>query len=209
MSKEGQDRISRPPKGNSILRTIVRTSIVLLLALNVFGQSRPEFQIIGRSQLILRGGVFPSSTSAQVDKAQNTVTFSGSNIHVLILAGPESNMFSYKIAGLTNPTLRIPAGVRIRLTVINVDDDMIHNLVISSPVRSFPERPEVPPAAVRTRSLPPRHGKTFSTDKLVIQALRPGRYVYFCSLPGHAKGGMHGPLEVYQGAGLKQRLGAY
>ncbi len=177
-------------------RSIFVGPIVLLLALNAFGQSRPNFRLIARHGLVLHSGVFPSSTSPQVNKAQNTLTFSGSNIHLLVLAGPESNMFSYKIAGLTNPTLRIPAGVRIRLTVVNVDDDMSHDLVIWSPYPLFPVRPDVPPQAARTPSLSPLGGKTFSAEVLVIQAPRPGSYEYFCSVPGHAKGGMHGPLEV-------------
>ena len=193
---------------NKIHRTLFVASMIFLLAVTTVGQSGPDFQLISRHAVVFHSREFPSPTSPQVNKAQNTLTFSGSRIHILALAGPEENMFSYKIAGLTNPTLRVPAGSRVHLTVVNIDDDMSHDLVISYPRRSYPERPEVPPHAVRTHSLSPRHGQTYQAEVLLIQALRPGSYEYFCSIPGHAKGGMHGRLEVLRDSRAESRSGA-
>ncbi len=203
MRKNRQDRILSSLACIRTWRRIFAAPFVLLVAVVASGQLRPDLRIIARHELVLHRGAFPSSTAPQVNKTRNTLSFSGSDIHLLILAGPETDMFSYKIAGLTNPTLRVPAGVRIRLTVVNVDDDMTHDLVIWSPYPSFPVRAEVPSLAVHTRSLPPRRGTTYSAEAVVIQALKPGSYEYFCSVPGHAKGGMHGRLEVVRGPGMK------
>lgn len=193
---------------NNLHRTFFIAPIIFLLALSTSGQSGPDFQLIARHAVVFHSRKFPSPTSPQVDKARNTLTFSGSRIHILALAGPENAMFSYKIAGLTNPTLRVPAGVRVHLVVVNVDDDMSHDLVIWHPRRSYPVRPDVPPQAVRTHALPPRHGQTYQAEVLLIQALRPGSFDYFCSIPGHAKGGMHGRLDVLPGSGVRRRPGS-
>jgi hypothetical protein len=178
-------------------------AIVFLLALTASGQPGPGFKLITQHNVVFQGQNFPSSTSPQVDKAQNTLTFSGAEIRILALAGPEDAMLSYKIAGLTNPTLRVPAGSRIQLTVVNIDDDMYHDLVIWHPRGSFSVRPEIPPQALRTHSLKPRHGQTSQAEVLVLQAIQPGSYEYFCSTRGHAKGGMHGLLDVLPDSATK------
>jgi hypothetical protein len=181
---------------NKIQKMFFVASTMFLLALAASGQLQQNFKLVARHHVVFQGRKFTSSTSPQVNKAENTLTFSGSQIPILALAGPEDAMFSYRVAGLTNPTLRVPTGARLRLTVVNVDDDMSYDLVISSPHASFPQRPEVPLQAVRTPRLAARHGETFQGEVLMIQVLRPGSYDYFCSVPGHPKGGMHGRLEV-------------
>jgi len=193
---------------NNTQRIFAVAPIIFLLAIASPGQPGSNFQLIARHDIVFHGREFPSSTFPQVNKAQNALTFSGSRIHIVALAGPEEAMFSYRIAGLTNPTLRVPVGARIHLTVVNIDDDMFHDLVISLPHRYFPVHPEIPPQAVRTHPLPARHDETFQAEVLVIQALRPGSFDYFCSIPGHAKGGMHGRLEVLQDARVKSHSGA-
>lgn len=181
-------------------RTFFIMPAMLLLALSASGQTE-AFKLVARHSVVFHGRKFPSSSSAQVNKAENTLTFSGSSIRIVALAGPEDNMFSYRIAGLTNPTLRIPAGARVRLTVVNVDDDMSHDLVVSPPHKAFPARPEIPPHAVRTTRLAARHGEACQGEVLLIQAMRAALCDYFCSVPGHAKGGMHGRLEVLNQGG--------
>jgi hypothetical protein len=37
----------------------------------------------------------------------------------------------------------------------------------------------------------------------VVVTLRPGSYEYLCSIPGHAKGGMHGLLDVLRDSCMK------
>lgn len=188
---------------NTTQKTFFAAAIVCLLALAASGQPGPGFKLITQHNVVFQGQNFPSPTSPQVDKAQNTLTFSGSEIHILALAGPEGAMLSYKIAGLTNPTLRVLVGSRIQLTVVNIDDDMSHDLVIWHPRGSFPVQPEIPPQALRTHSLTQRHGQASQAEVLVIQALRPGSYEYFCSTRGHAKGGMHGLIDVLSDSGMK------
>jgi rusticyanin len=187
----------------NLRRTFLVAPAVLLLAVGASGQLESHFKFVASHGVVFHGRRFPSSTPAQINKAENTLTFSESPIRILALAGPEDAMFSYRIEGLTNPTLRLPAGARLRLTVVNVDDDMSHDLVISSPHSTFPERPEIPPHAVRTSLLGARQGEVFQGEGLLIQATQPGTYEYFCSLPGHAKGGMHGRIEVLRDSGVK------
>jgi hypothetical protein len=193
---------------NKIERAFSVAAALLLLPIATSGQLESHFKLVASHGVVFHGRQFPSSTPAQINKTENTLTFSQSEIRITALAGPEDAMFSYRINGLTNPTLRLPAGGRLRLTVVNVDDDMSHDLVISSPHSSFPERPEVPPHAVRTPLLSARRGEVFQGEVLLIQPLRPGAYDYFCSVPGHAKGGMRGRIEVFPNPGAAGRSNA-
>lgn len=186
---------------NKIQKTFLVVPAVLLLAVAASGQLESHFKVAASHTVVFHGRRFPSLTLAKVNKAGNTLTFSESHIRILALAGPEDAMFSYRIDGLTNPALRVPAGARVCLTVVNVDDDMSHDLVISSPHRTFPERPEILSHAVRTPLLSTRHGEVFQAEVLLIQPIRSGMYDNFCSVPGHAKSGIHGQIEVLPDSG--------
>jgi len=183
-----------------IAKTFLVGPFIFLMSLTASAQGEPDFQSISQHDIVFHNRKFPPSSSPQVDKIRNTLTFAGHLIRLLVTAGPPDAMLSYRIAGLTNPTLRIPVGSGLRLTVVNVDDDMVHDLVISAPQAAYPVRPNVPPGAVHTHPLPARDGDTIQAEALVFQTLRPGTFDYFCSTAAHAKGGMHGRLEVVPGS---------
>lgn len=185
---------------NKMAKMFLVVPVILLMSLPAPAQAHPDFHLISQHDMVFHNRKFPASSSLKVDKAGNTLTFSGSLIQLLVTAGPPDAMLSYRIAGLTNPTLRIPVGTRLRLTVVNVDDDMVHDLVISAPQVTYPVQPKIPPGVVHTHPLSARRGESMQAQELVVQPLRPGSFDYFCSTPAHAKGGMHGRLEVFAGS---------
>jgi rusticyanin len=150
---------------------------------------------------------------AKVSSSDNTVTFDSQQFSVFVLAlmpdravnltgRPLSSYATgdvFVIYGLINPTLVIPAGALVQFTVVNLDDDMYHNLVVSSygppfgymsmqGMMSGNWMPYLPPADYAQGS-----AQEYS---FVLPLNHPGTFWYICTYPGHAQSGMYGRLIV-------------
>jgi nitrite reductase (NO-forming) len=83
--------------------------------------------------------------------------------------------------GETNPELRVPAGATVAVTVVN-GDGIEHDLTID------------------VLGLHSDHVVTKGESSTVaFRAETPGRYAYYCTLPGHRQAGMEGVLLVEAG----------
>jgi rusticyanin len=164
---------------------------------------------------------------ASVSRSNNTVSFNSQNVSVFALAimpGKAVNLTrmqppSYSkgdvfvIYGLVNPTLVMPDGATVHFTVVNLDEDVYHNLVVSSiappypyvvmqgmmssfwsswtGTTSFPEvhmAPFLPPADYAQGSAP--------EYSYTLRLSQPGNLWYLCTYPGHAEAGMYGQMVV-------------
>jgi rusticyanin len=106
----------------------------------------------------------------------------------------------FVIYGLINPTLVIPSGASVQLTVVNLDDDMYHNLVVS------PVGPPYPYMAMQGMMisgywmpfLPPADYSqgTAHEYSYTLTLNQPGTYWYLCTYPDHAESGMYGRITV-------------
>ncbi len=109
-----------------------------------------------------------------------------------VLGGPEERMFSFRIAGLTNPTLIIPHGAVVRLDFYNIDDDMLHDFAVGTA--------KAPKDGVsyfaKTLRLPPRRAGVVHGEELALHFDVPGKYYYLCTVKGHAQRGMWGRILV-------------
>jgi rusticyanin len=105
----------------------------------------------------------------------------------------------FVIYGLINPTLVIRSGASVQFTVANLDDDMYHNLIISSygPPYGYESMysmmggnwmPYLPPADY-SQGVAHEYSTTLSMNQ-------PGTYWYLCTYEGHAQSGMYGQLTV-------------
>jgi rusticyanin len=134
--------------------------------------------------------------SPTIDRAANRVTLHAGDA-LTVMAGPESNMMSYNIAGLANPEIVIPRGARVTLTIVNVDDDMNHDFEVSAKGPPYAAVPALGADAVGTEALAPHKGKQpISATELVLEGGRAGKGFYLCTVKGHAKDGMFGKLTV-------------
>ena len=141
-----------------------------------------------------------SVTAAQADGAitrglvsadRKTLTFHQPNIYVVARSGPASDMLSYRIDGLRNPTLVVPRGAIFKVLYINTDDDMTHNL-------RFGRGHAASTPSVGTPNLAHKSNTAFhAADMTLRMPTRPGNYYYFCTVPGHAQGGMWGSLRIH------------
>ena len=107
---------------------------------------------------------------------------------------------TFRIAGMVNPKITVPAAAQVSIQVINADPDTAHGLVITSgPGQSswmpmMTSRPAFSGSALWFLGNPTAAGMHAGT--LTFTAVTPGIYHYLCPVPGHAQKGMTGLFTV-------------
>lgn len=140
---------------------------------------------------------------AHVDAATNTVAFTGPAVTLTAVAGPtEEAMYTFEIAGLTDPAISVPAGTQITLRIVNADTDMAHGIVVTTDragveawMPMMNAAPAFPGAAVWALGEAGSAGAPSATTQFTVTA--PGTYTYLCPVPGHTQQGMYGTLTVH------------
>ena len=138
---------------------------------------------------------------ATLDRAANTITFTGASVRLTVLASPAGGPDeAFRIAGLTDPAITIPGGAKVSIEVINADPDTAHGLVITvggnttSSMPMMTARPAFPGSAVWFLGNPTPAG--MHAAALSFTATTAGSYRYLCPVPGHAQKGMTGAFTV-------------
>jgi rusticyanin len=154
---------------------------------------------VSAAQAVRLGSQVPAGAS--INRAANMVTFGTASIHMVAVASPAGGPDeTFRIAGLVNPTVVVPAGARVSIQVINADPDTAHGLVItasadtSSPMPMMTSRPAFAGSALWFLGNPTAAGMHAGT--LTFTAATPGAYQYLCPVPGHAQKGMTGTFTV-------------
>jgi len=154
---------------------------------------------VSAAQAIRLGNQIPDGAS--INRARNTVTFATASIHLVAVASPAGGPDeTFRIAGLTNPTLIVPTGSQVSIEVINADPDTAHGLVITASQATISwmpmmtARPAFTGSAMWFLGNPSAAGMHAGT--LTFAATTPGTYRYLCPVPGHAQDGMTGTFTV-------------
>src|SRR5215469_18067110 len=142
---------------------------------------------------------------ARVDRASHTLTVTAGTVHLAAVASPAGGPDeTFRIAGMVNPTIVVPAGTRVSMEVINADLDTAHGLVItasqdrSSWMPMMTARPAFTGSALWFLGDPTAAGMHAGT--LAFTAGTPGSYRYLCPVPGHVQKGMTGIFTVTTGS---------
>jgi hypothetical protein len=70
---------------------------------------------------------------AHISRAARTITFASTSVHLTVVASPAGGPDeTFRIAGLVNTTLVVPAGAWVSIEVIYADPDTSHGLVITA-----------------------------------------------------------------------------
>ena len=154
---------------------------------------------VGAAQAIRLGSQVPAGAS--INRAANTLTFTTADVRMAAVASPSGGPDeTFRIAGLVNPAVTVPAGAKVSIEVINADPDTAHGLVItasadtSSPMPMMTSQPAFAGSAVWFLGNPTTAGMHAGT--LTFTAATPGTYQYLCPVPGHAQKGMAGTFTV-------------
>ena len=129
-------------------------------------------------------------------KAGTQLSFTQPEVRLVVITGPEDDMLSYRIQGMRNPTLVVPSGVTMRILFVNTDYDMRHDIRFAHMKPPFELMPAIDASAGSQRLTARTEDGTLQAEELVIKASSNGQYVYFCSIRGHARGGMWGNIAV-------------
>jgi rusticyanin len=138
---------------------------------------------------------------ASINRARHTITLTAASIHLVAVASPPGGPDeTFRIAGMVNPAVVVPAGAKVSIEVVNADPDTAHGLVItasngrSSWMPMMTDQPAFTGAALWFLGNPTSAGMHAGT--LTFTATTPGTYHYLCPVPGHAQRGMTGPFIV-------------
>lgn len=135
-----------------------------------------------------------SRTAAKV--AGSNLTFAEKEIRLVVITGPEDDMLSYRIQGVRNPNLVVPAGATLKILFVNVDSDMRHDVRFGHVTGEFAVAPDVTETVGSTKLSGYGEGTVYEAEEIVLKANEDGAYKYFCSVRSHAKGGMWGNIFV-------------
>lgn len=162
------------------------------------GSAGESGSAIAQAQLQALESAVPAGAS--VDRSTNTVSFSSQKVELTVLAAPPDGPDeTFRVAGLTNPTISVPEGARITLRLVNADDGMPHNFLVSDLQPPFPEMGMMmvaPMFGAYTSTLDEATSTQLPATTMTFTASSAGRYTYLCSVPGHAAEGMYGSFIV-------------
>lgn len=129
-------------------------------------------------------------------KSGTTLIFTENEIRLVVLTGPEDDMLSFRIQGMRNPTLVVPSGATLKILFVNIDGDMKHDIRFGHVVGEFVVGPDIKETAGADKLSPKSEDGMMQAEDFVIRANEDGAYKYFCSVGGHANGGMWGNIAV-------------
>jgi rusticyanin len=153
---------------------------------------------VSPAQAAALGSQVPAGAS--VNRAARTITFTTTTVDLAVLASPSMPAESFRIAGMTDPTVSVPAGAHVTIELVNADADMAHGLVIMPPGAARSDMPMMTAspsftgAALWFLGKPTAAGMHAAT--ITFTAATPGSYQYLCPVPGHAEEGMAGTFTV-------------
>ncbi len=134
---------------------------------------------------------------AIVDAAAGTVSFNGGAVRLDAVASPTHR---FALAGLSDPTIVVRAGARVRVEVVNEDPTSAHGLVVakkgatSTWLPMAETTPAFPGSALWFLGDPTAAGA--HVGSVSFRAPRPRIYQYLDPVPGNAQLGMAGTLVV-------------
>lgn len=140
-----------------------------------------------------------ANQKAIVDEENNTITYKGNNVNIVMLGGPEEADGKFVIDDLVNPTVKIQKGATITLTLINADEGMPHGILVTEnhPPYSYMSMMDggIYGNAI-IYPIPEAKEDELPVSTVTFQAEQSGEYYYICQYPGHASAGMYGKLII-------------
>ena len=178
------------------MRKLLLFSILtLFLGINAFAHT--AFTLVSSEKKTIKESdvaeLLKGQTIGKIEKSN--LTYSDQEIRLVVVTGPEDDMLSYRIQGVRNPNLVVPGGATLKILFINIDDDMNHDIRFGHVMGDFDVSPDVTETVGSTK-LTAGSQEVLQAEELVIKAGANGAFKYFCSVRGHAKGGMWGNILV-------------
>ena len=172
--------------------------LVCTLVLSVSGYGHTAFRLVSAEKKVIAESALAASQKEQtVGKiAGLNISYDGKEVRLVVTTGPEDDMLSYRIQGVRNPNIIIKSGSVLKVLFINVDADMRHDVRFGHVMGDFEIIPDVTETAGSNKLDGTGDNTSYNAEEIVLEAVENGAYKYFCSVRGHAKGGMWGNIFV-------------
>lgn len=172
--------------------------MIFAFAFNVNALAHTAFTLVSSEKKTVKASELAELAKSRTagKQAGSNLAFSEKEIRLVILTGPEDDMLSYRIQGLRNANLVVPPGAVMRILFVNSDVDMRHDVRFGHFTGDFTIAPEIGETAGSTKLTARSADDVLQAEEIVIRANENGSYKYFCSVRGHAKGGMWGNIFV-------------
>jgi rusticyanin len=137
---------------------------------------------------------------ATADPVERRLTFMTRRVHLVVLASPSMPAESFRIGGMTNPTIVVPKGATVSIELVNADAYMAHGFVVTAsgaaslPMPMMIARPAFSGAFAWFLGEATSAGMHTGTFRFTADV--PGTFTYLCPVPGHAEEGMAGTFVV-------------
>lgn len=140
-----------------------------------------------------------SLSNATVNKAKNSIVFTGSNVTIVFDAGPENADGKFVVGGLVNPNIQVSKGANVTFKVINMDLGMPHGIEVTSSTPPYGYmsmmRGNIYSGSFITPLPDAQQGK-YPMASTSFTATQTGNFYYLCQVPGHAEKGMYGKISI-------------
>ncbi|WP_139024204.1 plastocyanin/azurin family copper-binding protein [Desulfosporosinus sp. OT] len=140
-----------------------------------------------------------SLTNATIDKSANTITYTGTDVNIVMYGGPEEADGKFVIGGLINPTLKIPQGAKVTMELINEDTGMPHGVELTTApppyyYMAMMQGGVYPGSFLPT--IPEASTNQYPSAQVSFTTSDSGQFYYICQYPGHAAKGMYGKIII-------------
>lgn len=183
------------------MKLLLYASLPMLgcISATAFAQSGAPFTLLDHKAVKLNAPLAEGDSgkaAGKISKDKKSLEFAGPDINLVVHTGPEEDMLSFRVQGLRNPNLIVHPGATLHITFVNTDEDMFHDMRFGAMRSSFEKTPDVT-GTVGSVQLAHSSEDVMNADVMTIKApSKPGKYAYFCSVKGHALGGMRGTILV-------------
>lgn len=171
-------------------KLIFAVSFALIACVNVFA-FQPFTLVSSEKKPVKQADLSKMEKSQTAGQKENSnLIFTDKEIRLIISTGAEDDSLSYRIQGVRNANLIVPSGATLKILFVNATPDMRHDLRFGQVEGEFSLSPDISETVGSQKLMTEGGKKTYQAEELVIKAGADGAFKYFCSVGGHAKGGM-------------------
>jgi uncharacterized cupredoxin-like copper-binding protein len=177
-------------------KSILLSFIAFLCSVNIFAHQAFTLVSSAKKSVKLADLVAMDKERTLGKKDGANLTFTEKEIRIVVVTGPEDDMLSYRVQGVRNPNFIVPTGATLKILFVNKDGDMKHDIRFGHVTKDFEIAVETAETVGSEKLAFMSDDNVYQAEEIVIKANEDGAYKYFCSVRGHAKGGMWGNILV-------------
>lgn len=141
-----------------------------------------------------------SATQGQAFAGNNTLWFGSSSMTMVAYGSPADHDMAFVIQGMVNPTIHVPRGAHITLTMVNMDASESHTWSMTSQAPPYSSSGMMGGGMMSgtmmgTSSLSPMSSMGMWSQQMGFTS-QAGSYWYVCAVSNHAASGMYGQFIV-------------